>query len=53
MDDGIVTFTRPFLMFGKVTFDEHVSVLERYFKIDIIIHINKTLMPLFPKVTGP
>ena len=24
--DGKVTFTRPFLMFGKVTFDEHVIV---------------------------
>ena len=27
--DGKVTFTRPFLMLGKVTFDEHVNVLER------------------------
>ena len=25
--DGKVTFTRPFLMLGKVTFDERVNVL--------------------------
>ena len=28
--DGNVTFTIPFLMLGKVTFDEHVNVLERF-----------------------
>ena len=33
--DGKVTFTRPFLMLGKVTFDEQVNVLERYCKGDI------------------
>ena len=27
-----VTFTKPFLMLGKVTFDKHVNVLERYCK---------------------
>ena len=27
---GNVTFTKPFLMLGKVTSDEHVNVLERY-----------------------
>ena len=27
-----VTFTRPFLILGKVTFDEHVNVLEEYCK---------------------
>ena len=30
--DGKVTFTRHFQMFGKVTFDEQVNVLERYCK---------------------
>ena len=33
--DGKVSFTRPFLMLGKVTFDAHVNVLERYCKGDI------------------
>ena len=33
--DGKVTCTRHFLMLGKVTFDEHVNVLERYCKGDI------------------
>ena len=33
--DGKVTFTRPFLLLGKVTFDEQVNVLERYCKGDI------------------
>ena len=28
----MVTFTKPFLIFGKVTFDKHVNVLERYCK---------------------
>ena len=27
--DGKVTFTRLFLMLDKVTFDEHVNILER------------------------
>ena len=35
--DGKVTFTRPFLMLGKMTFDKYVNVLERYCKHDIII----------------
>ena len=30
--NGKVTFTKPFLTLGKVTFDKHVNVLERYFK---------------------
>ena len=30
--DGKVTFTRPFLRLGKVTFGEQVNVLERYCK---------------------
>ena len=30
--DGKVTFTKPFLILGKVTFDEHVNVLKRYCK---------------------
>ena len=33
--DGKVTFTILFLMLGKVTFDEHVNVLEGYCKGDI------------------
>ena len=33
--DVKVTFTRPFLMLGKVTFDEHENVLERYWKGDV------------------
>ena len=28
--DGNVTFIPPFLMLGKLTFDEHVNVLERF-----------------------
>ena len=27
--NGKVTFTRHFLVLGKVTFDEHVNILER------------------------
>ena len=33
--DEKVTFTRLFLMLGKVTFNEQVNVLERYCKGDI------------------
>ena len=33
--DGKVTFTRPFLMLGKVKFDEQVNVLESYCKGDV------------------
>ena len=36
-------------MFGKVTSDEHVNVLERHYKGDIIVNIYLTLMALFPK----
>ena len=32
---GKVTFTRPFLILGKVTFEEQVNVLERYCKGDV------------------
>ena len=35
--DGDVTFTRPFLILGKVTFDEHVNALEMYWKSDILL----------------
>ena len=30
--NGKITFTKPFLILGKVTFDKHVNVLERYCK---------------------
>ena len=30
--DGKVTFIEPFLMLGKVTYDKHVNVSERYCK---------------------
>ena len=33
--DGNDTFTTPLLMLGKVTFDDHVNVLERSRKGDI------------------
>ena len=33
--DRKVAFTRPFLMLGKVTYDEHGNVLEKYCKGDI------------------
>ena len=33
--DEKVTFTRPFLMLGKVNFDIQVNVLERYCKGDV------------------
>ena len=39
MPDGKVTFTRPFLVLGKVTFDEQVNVLEKYCKGDISKHL--------------
>ena len=41
--DKMVTFTIPFLMLGKVTFDEQVNLLERYCKGDVL----QTLMALF------
>ena len=28
--DGKVTFTRPFLILDKLTFEDHINVLERY-----------------------
>ena len=34
--DGNVTFTRHFLVLDQVTFDEHVNVLGRYCKGDIL-----------------
>ena len=39
------------MMLGKVTFDDHVNALARYWKGENIyfIHIYKTLMALFPK----
>ena len=33
--DGKKTFTAPFPMFGKVTFDERINVLEMYSKGDV------------------
>ena len=33
--DGKVTFAKPFLILGKVTYDEDVNVLDRYCKDDI------------------
>ena len=33
--DGKVTFPRPFLMLGKVTFDEELNVMERYCRGDV------------------
>ena len=33
--DGKVTFTRPFLMLGRVTFDKQVNVLERHCKDEV------------------
>ena len=33
--DGKVTFTKPYLMLGKVTFDEQVNALKRYCKGDV------------------
>ena len=40
-DGGKVTFTRPFLMLGKVTFDEHVNVLDRNCNSDISYKFTK------------
>ena len=39
--DGNVHFTRPFLILCKVTFDEHVNVLDRYHKSDISYTLTK------------
>ena len=39
--DEKVTFTRPFLILDKVTFDEHVNVLESYCKSDISYTFTK------------
>ena len=36
--DGKVTFTRPFLMLGKVTFDEPVNVLKGIVKVTFPSH---------------
>ena len=32
---GKVTFKRPFLLFGQVTFNEHVNALQRHCKVVI------------------
>ena len=53
--DGKIIFTRPFLMLGKVTFDDHGTgnALERYWKGDISYTFTKPkqcLMALFPKL---
>ena len=47
--DGKVTFTRPFLMLGKVTFDERVNVFEKYCKGDLSITFTNLNGDLFPK----
>ena len=39
--DGKVTFARPFQMLGKVTSDEYVNALERYWKDDILYIFRK------------
>ena len=39
--DGKVIFTRPFLRLDKVTFDDHVNALERYWKGDISYTFTK------------
>ena len=36
-----VIFTKPFLMLGKVTFDEHVNALVRWWKGDISYTFTK------------
>ena len=44
--DGKVTFTRPFLMLGNVTFDTQVYIfLGMVLKRRYITHIYKTLIP--------
>ena len=40
--NGKVTFTRPFLMFSKVTFGEHGNVMERYCKSGILYSFMKS-----------
>ena len=39
-------------MLGKVTSDDHVNTLERYWKGDISYTFTRPLMALFPKVYG-
>ena len=39
--DGKATFIRPFLMVGKVNFEEYVDALERYCKGDISYTFTK------------
>ena len=39
--DGKVIFTKPLLMLVKVTFDDHVNALERYWKGDISYTFTK------------
>ena len=41
-----MTFTKPFPLFGKLTFNKHVNVLERYCKGGIS---STFTTPLFPK----
>ena len=41
--NGKVTYTKPFLILGKVTFDKHVNVLERYCKDGISYTFIKPL----------
>ena len=50
--DGKVTFIGPFLMLGKVTFDEQVNVLERYCKGDIVCTHFQNLNSSLYKIKG-
>ena len=45
--DEKVTFTKPFVMLGKVTFDKHVNVLERYCKGGFHTHLQNLNGSLF------
>ena len=38
--DGKVTFTKPFLVLDKATFDKHGNILEMYCKGDISYTLN-------------
>ena len=47
-----VTFTRYFLTLGKVTFDEHLNVLERSGKVTYQPHLPNFNGVLFSKLGG-
>ena len=50
--DGKVTFTRPYLILGKVTFDEYVNILAMYCKSERSYTFTKILMALIPNPRG-